>query len=105
MKICLITPTNDVKTTSNLEGRFCIASEAARHLGYRRWFKEEADACITQNAKILTNEAFAKTEMNRLIIEQLKNNHQLPLTADIIQFINSLVMDEYLNEYHGRQIA
>lgn len=68
-------------------------------------FKEEADACITQNAKILTNEAFAKTEMNRLIIEQLKNNHQLPLTADIIQFINSLVMDEYLNEYHGRQIA
>lgn len=64
-------------------------------------FKAEADARISQNARILTNEAFAKSEMTRLIIEQLKNKHQLPLTAESTQFINSLVMREYLAEFHG----
>ena len=68
-------------------------------------FKEEADARVGQNSEILTNEAFAKVEMTRLIIEQFKNNHQIPLTAENTQFINSLVMKEYLDEYHGRQCA
>jgi type I restriction enzyme R subunit len=36
-------------------------------------FKAEADARISQNAQILNNEAFAKAEMTRLIIEQIKN--------------------------------
>jgi len=61
----------------------------------------KAEARISQNARILTNEAFAKAEMTRLIIEQLKNKHQLPLTAESTQFINSLVMKEYLAEFHG----
>lgn len=68
-------------------------------------FKAEADARISQNARILTNEAFAKTEMTRLIIEQLKNKHHLPLTAESTQFINNLVMKEYLAEFHGHQAA
>jgi type I restriction enzyme R subunit len=68
-------------------------------------FKAEADSRISQNARILTNEAFAKAEMTRLIIEQLKNKHQLPLTAESTQFINTLVMNEYLAEFHGLQEA
>ncbi len=64
-------------------------------------FKAEADARISQNAQILSNEAFAKAEMTRLIIEQIKNKHQLPLTAENAQFINTLVMKEYLAEFHG----
>ena len=68
-------------------------------------FKAEADARISQNARILTNEAFAKAEMTRLIIEQLKNKHHLPLTAENTQFINTLVMKEYLAEFHGQQAA
>ena len=42
-----------------------------------------------------------KAEMTRLIIEQIKNKHQLPLTAENAQFINTLVMNEYLAEFHG----
>jgi type I restriction enzyme, R subunit len=64
-------------------------------------FRTEADALVNQNARILTNEAFAKTEMTRLIIEQLMNKHQFPLTPESTQFINSLVMREYLAESHG----
>ena len=66
-------------------------------------FKAATDARILQNAQILTNEAFAKAEMTRLIIEQLKNKHHLPLTPENTQFINKLVMKEYLAEFHGQQ--
>ena len=68
-------------------------------------FKAEADARISQNAQILNNEAYAKQEMTRLIIEQIKNKHQLPLTTENTLFINSLVMKEYLAEFHGHQAA
>ncbi len=68
-------------------------------------FKAEADARIAHNAAILTNEAFAKAEMTRLIIEQFKTKHQLPLTAGDTQFINTLVMKEYLAEFHGHHAA
>ncbi len=67
--------------------------------------KAEADACISQNARILTNEAFAKTEMTRIIIEQFKTKHHLPLTAENTLFINNLVMKEYLAEFHGQSAA
>ena len=68
-------------------------------------FKAEADARISQNARILTNEAFAKAEMTRIIIEQLKNKHNLPLTPENTQFINNLVMKEYLAEFNGQDAA
>ena len=68
-------------------------------------FKAEADARISQNAQILNNEAYAKQEMTRLIIEQIKKKHQLPLTAENTLFINSLVMKEYLAEFQGHQAA
>jgi len=71
-----------------------------------RLFKKKNLSKITQaemvaNIKTLKDIAFAKAEMTRLIIEQLKNKHQLPLTAESTQFINSLVMKEYLAEFHG----
>ena len=68
-------------------------------------FKAEADARISQNARILTHEAFAKAEMTRIIIEQLKNKHNLPLTPENTQFINNLVMKEYLAEFNGQDAA
>ena len=67
--------------------------------------KAEVDARIAHNAAILTNEAFAKAEMTKLIIEQFKTKHQLPLTAEHVQFINTLVMKEYLAEFHGHHAA
>lgn len=67
--------------------------------------KREVDSHIARNARILTNEAFAKAEMTRLIIEQFKNKHQLPLTSESTKFINSLVMKEYQQEYQGHQVA
>ncbi len=66
-------------------------------------FKRKADSRIARNARILTNEAFAKAEMTRLVIEQFKDSHKLPLTGESTQFINNLVMREYQQEFHGLQ--
>lgn len=67
--------------------------------------KAEADLSLSQNGQLLTNPAFAEREMLRLIVEQLKTKHKLPLTAESSHFIKSLVMKEYLDEFNGRQPA
>ena len=67
--------------------------------------KSELDAKISENAQLLTNPAYAEKMMTRLIIEQLKNKHELPLTAEGCRFINNLVIREYLDEFNGQQPA
>lgn len=67
--------------------------------------KAELDARISGNAQLLTNPAYAETMMARLIIEQLGNKHQLPLTAESCVFIRNLVIREYLDEFNGLQPA
>lgn len=64
--------------------------------------KEAADNQILQNARILENESFVDKMMARLVIDQFKKKHQIPLNADSSKFINSLVVKEYINEFHGR---
>lgn len=67
--------------------------------------KEQADARISANAQLLTNPAYSDRMMLRLVVEQLQEVHQLPLSAENCQFIKSLVMKEYLAEFHGQQPA
>ena len=67
--------------------------------------KQEADVRISQNGQLLTNPAYAEKMMLRLVVEQLKTKHELPLTAESCRFINALVMKEYLDEFNGQQPA
>ena len=68
-------------------------------------FKAEIDSRISQNSQILSNEAYAKQEITRLIIELFQAKHQLPLTPESILHINNLVMKEYMAEFHGHTAA
>lgn len=63
--------------------------------------KAEADERIAQNGQLLTNTAYTEKMMLRLIVEQLKTKHGLALTLEGSQFINALVIKEYLDEFHG----
>ena len=63
--------------------------------------KTEVDKQIEQNAKMLENESFVKKMTMRLVIEQFKNRQRIPLTAQTTKQINSLLVKEYMNEYHG----
>jgi len=63
--------------------------------------KTEVDKSIENNAKMLENESMVKKIVGRLIIEQFKNKQHIPLDPTTTMHINSLVVKEYMNEYHG----
>jgi type I restriction enzyme R subunit len=67
--------------------------------------KAELDARIAENAELLTNQPYAEKMITRMIIEQLMNQHSLPLTPNGCRFINQLVLREYLDEFNGQQPA
>ncbi len=63
--------------------------------------KQEIDAQILQNSSVLENESFVEKMILRLVVNQLKNKHHLPLDAERSQIINQLIVKEYMNEYFG----
>lgn len=67
--------------------------------------KKEADERLAKNSQLLNTEAFAEQELQRLVIQQLKNVHQLPINAENARSINTLLMKEYLTEFHGQHPA
>jgi type I restriction enzyme R subunit len=67
--------------------------------------KVAMDAQIEQNSKMLENENFVEKMALRLVIDQFKNKHHIPLDATTTKRINSLVVKEYMNEYYGYAAA
>jgi type I restriction enzyme, R subunit len=64
--------------------------------------KTEVDNQILQNSHMLENESFVEKMIVRLVIDQLKNKHNLPLDAESSKRINTMIVKEYMNEYYGR---
>lgn len=64
--------------------------------------KTEVDNQIQQNAKVLENEGYVEKMIMRLVIDEFKSKQHIPLTLSETKRINSLVVKEYMNEYHGR---
>jgi type I restriction enzyme R subunit len=63
--------------------------------------KGEIDSQVLKNSSLLENEGFVEKMMLKLVIDQLKNKHNLPLDIEKSKRINSLLVKEYLDEYHG----
>ena len=63
--------------------------------------KKEVDALILQNSNVLENESYIETMMMRMVINQLNTKSQLGLDVEKSKRINSLIVKEYINEYHG----
>ncbi len=63
--------------------------------------KIEVDKQIEKNAKMLDNESFVNKMVMRLVIDQFQTKQHLPLTPATTKRINSLLVKEYMNEYHG----
>jgi type I restriction enzyme R subunit len=66
--------------------------------------KKEVDAQILQNSKMMENESYVERMMVKMVIEQLKNKHNLPLDAEQARAINGLMVKEYMNEFYGRVV-
>jgi type I restriction enzyme R subunit len=63
--------------------------------------KKEADTLILQNSNVLENEGYIETMMMRMVINQLNTKAQFGLDVEKSKRINSLIVKEYINEYHG----
>jgi type I restriction enzyme R subunit len=64
--------------------------------------KKEVDGQVLQNSKMMENESYVERMMVKMVIEQLKNKHHLPLNAEQAKVINGMMVKEYMNEFHGR---
>jgi len=64
--------------------------------------KKEVDNHILQNSKLLENESFVEKMMLRLVIDQFKNKHNIPLDTVATKRINGMIVKEYMNEFYGR---
>lgn len=62
--------------------------------------KVDADGFVLQNTKILNNEVYFSKEMIRLLIAQFKQQ-KIVLNAETSNYINNLVVKEYMNEFNG----
>jgi type I restriction enzyme R subunit len=59
-----------------------------------------ADGFVLQNTKILNNEVYFSKEMVRLLIGQF-TEQKIDLNAETSNYINNLVVKEYMNEFNG----
>jgi type I restriction enzyme R subunit len=64
--------------------------------------KQEVDSQILQNSNMLENESYIERMMIKMVVEQLRNKHQLPLDSTQAKMINGLMVKEYMNEFYGR---
>ena len=62
--------------------------------------KVSADGFVLQNTKILNNEVYFSKEMVRLLIRQF-TQQKIDLNAETSNYINNLVVKEYMNEFNG----
>jgi type I restriction enzyme R subunit len=65
-------------------------------------FKAQADTKILQNAQLLNNPAFAEKDLLRLTVEQFNQAHGFALNATDLRAMNGLILNEYLEEFHGQ---
>lgn len=63
--------------------------------------KKEVDTLVTQNSNMLENEGYIEAMMMKMVINQLKTKAQFGLDVEKSKRINSLIVKEYINEYHG----
>ncbi|MFT5759829.1 MAG: type I restriction enzyme R subunit [Alteromonadaceae bacterium] len=66
-----------------------------------RGLKTEVDNQIQQNAKMLENENFIKQMIPPIIFNEFEDKQGIDLEIEDVDMINLLVVNEYMNEYHG----
>lgn len=78
-----------------------ISNQESRIVAALQGVKSSADDIVLQNTKLLNNENYFDTTMVRLVIDQFKTKQKINLNASTSKYINELVVNEYMNEFHG----
>ncbi len=63
--------------------------------------KTDADSQVLKMTKLLDNEGYFDSMMQRLVIEQFANKNKISLNLETSKYINGLVVKEYIDEFNG----
>ncbi len=61
--------------------------------------KQGADEYVLMNEQILQNETYFENTMRPAVIQEFRNNQGIQLTPDATNYINRLVVKEYIKQY------
>ena len=64
--------------------------------------KQSTDEQILLNGNLLSNEGYFNQLIIKSVIENFVNKSKIKLDPDTAKYINQCVVQEYMNEYHGR---
>lgn len=67
--------------------------------------KEQADDQVLKNTQILNNEGYFDNLMQPIVVKQFKGKQKINLNADSARYINTLVVQEYMNEFNNEEIG
>lgn len=63
--------------------------------------KADADDRVLLNTRLLDNESYFNSMMIPLVIDQFETKNKINLNSDTAEYINNLVVTEYVNEFNG----
>lgn len=63
--------------------------------------KEKADEEVLRNTKMLENESYFNGMMMQTLVKEFKEQQKIELDPETSEFINKLVVTEYMNEFMG----
>jgi type I restriction enzyme R subunit len=66
--------------------------------------KKETDAQLYKNGNLTQNEAYFNDYLLQLVVNELQDKRKMNLDFDTAKSINGLIVNEYLNQYNGRNI-
>ena len=64
--------------------------------------KADADNMVLHNTNMMDNESFFEKQMIRFVINQFYIEQKIKLDSKTTKQINQLIVNEYMNEFHGR---
>lgn len=63
--------------------------------------KQDADEQVLNNSQILDNESYFERQMMPLVIKRFMDEQKIKLNPNVSDYINHLVVTEYLKEFHS----
>lgn len=65
--------------------------------------KQQTDEQLIRNNRIMENESYFADFLLQLLVTELKENRSMKLDFATAKSINSMIVNEYLNQYHGNR--
>ncbi len=94
----------DESGKGDIFGALCVAGVYADKAGIEalQKIKEQTDLTVLTRNDSLNNESYFTSQVARLVYAEFQKTLDTKMDVDTTKFITQIIVDEYLNEYHGK---